>query len=39
VLTVERNQTVQVIMNSGVVGGPHPFHLHGVCPFLFCPIS
>lgn len=30
VLTVERNKVVQVIMPSGLIGGPHPFHLHGV---------
>ncbi|KXN87826.1 Laccase-2 [Leucoagaricus sp. SymC.cos] len=29
VLTVERNKVVQVNMPSGLIGGPHPFHLHG----------
>lgn len=30
VLTVERNKTVQINFPSGLIGGPHPFHLHGV---------
>lgn len=30
VFVVERNKTVQVNFPSGLVGGPHPFHLHGV---------
>ncbi|KAF5353223.1 hypothetical protein D9756_007799 [Leucocoprinus leucothites] len=29
VLTVERNKTVQIVLNSGVTGGPHPISLHG----------
>ncbi|KAF9445763.1 multicopper oxidase [Macrolepiota fuliginosa MF-IS2] len=29
VFVVERNKTVQVNMPSGLIGGPHPFHLHG----------
>ncbi|KAF9445699.1 multicopper oxidase [Macrolepiota fuliginosa MF-IS2] len=29
IYTVERNKTVQITFNSGVVGGPHPFHMHG----------
>ncbi|KAF9441333.1 multicopper oxidase, partial [Macrolepiota fuliginosa MF-IS2] len=29
VLTVERNKTVQINMPGGLIGGPHPFHLHG----------
>ncbi|KAF5353354.1 hypothetical protein D9756_007800 [Leucocoprinus leucothites] len=29
VLTVERNKVVQINMPSGLIGGPHPFHLHG----------
>ncbi|KAF5354960.1 hypothetical protein D9756_005793 [Leucocoprinus leucothites] len=28
-LVVERNKTVQVNFPSGLIGGPHPFHLHG----------
>lgn len=31
VLTVERDKVIQVNLPSGVIGGPHPFHLHGVC--------
>ena len=31
VYTVERNKTVQLNLPSGLIGGPHPFHLHGVC--------
>lgn len=30
VLTVERFKTVQINFPSGLIGGPHPFHLHGV---------
>lgn len=30
VLGVERNKTVQINFPSGLIGGPHPFHLHGV---------
>jgi iron transport multicopper oxidase len=30
VLTVERNKVVQINIASGLLGGPHPFHLHGV---------
>jgi len=30
VYTVQRNQTIQINMPSGFIGGPHPFHLHGV---------
>jgi len=30
VYTVERNKTVQLNLPSGLIGGPHPFHLHGV---------
>jgi iron transport multicopper oxidase len=30
VYTVERNKTVQIKLPSGLIGGPHPFHLHGV---------
>nr|ACR19861.1 putative laccase 4 precursor [Agaricus bisporus var. bisporus] len=29
VYTVERNKTVQINLPSGLIGGPHPFHLHG----------
>lgn len=29
-LVVERNKTVQINFPSGLIGGPHPFHLHGV---------
>ncbi|KAL9710804.1 hypothetical protein Ac2012v2_006341 [Leucoagaricus gongylophorus] len=29
VLTVERDKVIQVNLPSGVIGGPHPFHLHG----------
>ncbi|KAF9446151.1 multicopper oxidase [Macrolepiota fuliginosa MF-IS2] len=29
VFVVERNKTVQVNVPSGLIGGPHPFHLHG----------
>ncbi|KAF9443529.1 multicopper oxidase [Macrolepiota fuliginosa MF-IS2] len=29
VYTVERNKTVQINFPSGLIGGPHPFHLHG----------
>nr|AFV15787.1 laccase [Leucoagaricus gongylophorus] len=29
VYTVERNKTVQLNLPSGLIGGPHPFHLHG----------
>lgn len=29
VYTVERNKTVQLNFPSGLIGGPHPFHLHG----------
>ncbi|EKM75113.1 hypothetical protein AGABI1DRAFT_132563 [Agaricus bisporus var. burnettii JB137-S8] len=29
VYTVERGKTVQVNMPSNLIGGPHPFHLHG----------
>ncbi|KAJ3563161.1 hypothetical protein NP233_g9119 [Leucocoprinus birnbaumii] len=29
VYTVGRNKTVQVNLPSGLIGGPHPFHLHG----------
>ncbi|KXN87839.1 Laccase-4 [Leucoagaricus sp. SymC.cos] len=29
VFTVERNKVVQVNIPSGLIGGPHPFHLHG----------
>ncbi|KAF9443886.1 multicopper oxidase [Macrolepiota fuliginosa MF-IS2] len=29
VYTVQRNQTVQINFPSGLIGGPHPFHLHG----------
>lgn len=28
-LVVERNKTVQINFPSGLIGGPHPFHLHG----------
>ncbi|KXN82641.1 Laccase-1 [Leucoagaricus sp. SymC.cos] len=28
-LSVERNKTVQINFPSGLIGGPHPFHLHG----------
>lgn len=30
VLTVERNKVVQINIPSALIGGPHPFHLHGV---------
>lgn len=30
VFTVERNKVVQINMPSALIGGPHPFHLHGV---------
>jgi iron transport multicopper oxidase len=30
VYTVERGKTIQVNLPSGLIGGPHPFHLHGV---------
>jgi iron transport multicopper oxidase len=30
VYTVERGKTVQINLPSGLIGGPHPFHLHGV---------
>jgi iron transport multicopper oxidase len=33
VYTVERNKTVQINLPSGLVGGPHPFHLHGVSDY------
>jgi FtsP/CotA-like multicopper oxidase with cupredoxin domain len=26
---VERNKTVQLNIQTGLIGGPHPFHLHG----------
>ncbi|EKM79228.1 hypothetical protein AGABI1DRAFT_74090 [Agaricus bisporus var. burnettii JB137-S8] len=29
VYTVERNKTIQINVPSGLLGGPHPFHLHG----------
>ncbi|KAF9443402.1 multicopper oxidase [Macrolepiota fuliginosa MF-IS2] len=29
VFTVERNKTVQINLPSGLIGGPHPFHLDG----------
>lgn len=29
-LVVERNKSVQINFPSGLPGGPHPFHLHGV---------
>ncbi|KXN82642.1 Laccase-2 [Leucoagaricus sp. SymC.cos] len=29
VFEVERNKTVQLNFPSGLIGGPHPFHLHG----------
>ncbi|KAJ3563162.1 hypothetical protein NP233_g9118 [Leucocoprinus birnbaumii] len=28
-LSVERNKSVQINFPSGLIGGPHPFHLHG----------
>lgn len=30
VFTLPRNATVELSIPAGVVGGPHPFHLHGV---------
>jgi hypothetical protein len=30
VYQVERNKTIQVNIPTGFIGGPHPFHLHGV---------
>lgn len=30
VFVVERNKSVQVNMPSGLIGGPHPYHMHGV---------
>lgn len=30
IFVVERNKTVQVNLPSGLIAGPHPFHLHGV---------
>jgi iron transport multicopper oxidase len=35
VYTIQRNQTIQINMPSGFVGGPHPFHLHGVSCFAW----
>lgn len=35
VFVVERNKTVQVNFPSALIGGPHPFHLHGVSCSLF----
>ncbi|KAF9445552.1 multicopper oxidase [Macrolepiota fuliginosa MF-IS2] len=29
VITVPRNKVIQVNIPSGLLGGPHPFHLHG----------
>lgn len=31
VYTLAPNSTVEISMPGGVVGGGHPFHLHGVC--------
>lgn len=30
VITVPRNKVIQVNVPSGLIGGPHPFHMHGV---------
>jgi hypothetical protein len=30
---VERNKTVQLNIPTGLIGGPHPFHLHGVSKY------
>ncbi|KAF9445939.1 multicopper oxidase [Macrolepiota fuliginosa MF-IS2] len=29
IYTVERNKVVQINFPSGLIGGPHPFHMHG----------
>nr|ACR24358.1 laccase [Polyporus grammocephalus] len=29
VYTLPRNQVIEVVVPGGLVGGPHPFHLHG----------
>jgi iron transport multicopper oxidase len=31
---VERNKTIEVNIPTGFIGGPHPFHLHGVSTFF-----
>jgi iron transport multicopper oxidase len=35
VYEVERNKTVQINMPSDLIGGPHPFHMHGVRVSVF----
>lgn len=32
VITLPRNKVVQINVPSGLFGGPHPFHMHGVSP-------
>ncbi len=34
VITLPRNKVIQVNVPSGLIAGPHPFHLHGVSPSL-----
>ncbi len=38
VITVPRNKVIQINIPSGLIGGPHTFHMHGVSPLLtrFC---